>query len=60
MPSHTIFAMASIGTESIAPGTPHIQNQNMSEMITRTGFNVNRLARSIGVTVSPSMIWISR
>jgi hypothetical protein len=28
---------------------PHIQNQNMSEMTTRTGLRVNRLARSIGV-----------
>jgi len=28
---------------------PHIQNQNTSEMTTRTGLRVNRLARSIGV-----------
>jgi hypothetical protein len=48
--------MANIGTERIAPGIPHIQNQNTSEKITRTGLRVNRLARSMGVAVSPSTI----
>jgi hypothetical protein len=27
-----IFVIASIGTERIAPGAPHIQNQKTSEM----------------------------
>jgi hypothetical protein len=39
-----ILVIASMGTESIAPGIPHIQNR---EMMTRTGLRVNRLARSI-------------
>jgi hypothetical protein len=50
-----ILIIANMGIERIAPGTPHIQNQKTSEMITRTGLRVNRLARSIGVTVSPSI-----
>src|SRR6476646_7305419 len=54
-PSQLILAIASMGTERIAPGIPHIQNQKTSEMMTRTGLRVNRLARSIGVTVSPSI-----
>jgi predicted PurR-regulated permease PerM len=33
----------SMGTERIAPGIPHIQNQKTSEMMTRTGLRVNRL-----------------
>src|SRR6185437_5856523 len=49
-----ILVIASMGTERIAPGIPHIQNQKTSEMMTRTGLRVKRLARSIGVTVSPS------
>src|SRR6478735_5978638 len=49
--SQMIFVIASIGTERIAPGAPHIQNQKTSEMMTRTGLRVNRLARSIGVIV---------
>jgi hypothetical protein len=53
--SQMILVTASIGTERIAPGMPHIQNQKTSEMMTRTGLRVNRLARSIGVTVSPSI-----
>src|SRR6202030_2235730 len=40
-----ILAIASMGTERIAPGIPHIQNQKTSEMTTRTGLRVNRLAR---------------
>jgi hypothetical protein len=52
--SHTILVIASMGTDRIAPEIPHIQNQKTSERTTRTGFRVNRLARSIGVTVSPS------
>jgi hypothetical protein len=44
--------IASMGTERIAPGTPHIQNQKASEMMRTTGLSVNRRARSIGVTVS--------
>jgi len=50
-----ILVTASIGTERIAPGTPHNQNQNTSEIMTRIGLSVNRLASSIGVTVSPSI-----
>jgi Transposase DDE domain len=46
--------MASIGTARIAPGKPHIQNQNTSVKMIRTGFNVKRRATSIGVSVSPS------
>jgi hypothetical protein len=48
-----ILVIANMGIERTAPGIPHIQNQKTSEMMTRTGFRVNRLARSIGVTVSP-------
>jgi hypothetical protein len=40
--------------EDRARNTP-LQNQKASEMMTRTGLSVNRLARSIGVTVSPSI-----
>ena len=50
-----ILVMANMGIERIAPGIPHIQNQKASEMMTRTGLRVNRLARSIGVKVSPSI-----
>src|SRR6185437_8357146 len=50
-----ILVIASMGTERIAPGIPHIQNQKTSEMMTRTGLRVKRLARSIGVRVSPSI-----
>ena len=53
MRSQTILVVARIGAERIAPGTPHSQNQNTKEKTTRTGLSVNRLARSIGVTVSP-------
>src|SRR6185437_2946874 len=53
--SQIIFVIASMGTERIMPGIPHIQNQKRSEMMTRTGLRVNRLARSIGVKVSPSI-----
>ena len=47
--SQTILVIASIGTERIAPGAPHIQNQKTSEMMTRTGLRMNRRARSIGI-----------
>ena len=57
MRSQTILVVARIGAERIAPGTPHSQNQNTNEKTTRTGLSVNRLARSIGVTVSPSITW---
>jgi hypothetical protein len=50
-----ILAIASVGTERIIPGIPHIQNQKTSEMMTRTGLSVTRQARSIGVAVSPSI-----
>jgi hypothetical protein len=50
-----ILVIANIGIDRITPGIPHIQNQKTSEMMTRTGFRVNRLARSNGVTVSPSI-----
>jgi hypothetical protein len=53
--SQTILVIASIGTDRIAPGIPHIQNQKTSETITRTGLSVNRRARSIGVAASPSI-----
>src|ERR1700737_1236893 len=33
-----ILEIASMGTERIAPGIPHIQNQKTTEMMTRTGF----------------------
>src|SRR4029079_18423375 len=48
--SHTILVTASIGTDRIAPGAPHIQNQNTRDTITKTGLRVKRLARSMGVT----------
>jgi hypothetical protein len=54
MRSQTILTIANIGTERIAPGMPHIQNQKSRDEITRTGLSVNRLASSIGVKVSPS------
>jgi hypothetical protein len=41
MRSQTIFVIASIGTDGITPGTPHIQNQKTRETITRTGLSVN-------------------
>jgi two-component sensor histidine kinase len=53
--SQIILVIASIGTERIAPGAPHIQNQKTTEMMTRTGLRVNRLARSIGVINWPSI-----
>jgi len=53
--SQMILVIASIGTERIAPGAPHIQNQKTSEMMTRTGLSMNRLARSIGVINWPSI-----
>jgi uncharacterized membrane protein len=59
MRSQTIFVVARIGAERIAPGTPRSQNQNTKEKTTRTGLSVNRLARSIGVTVSPSITWVA-
>ena len=37
----------------------HSQNQNTKEKTTRTGLSVDRLARSIGVTVSPSIAWMA-
>ena len=60
MRSQTILVIASIGVERIAPGTPHIQYQNTSETMTSTGLMVNRRASNIGVTVSPSMMWMVR
>jgi hypothetical protein len=50
-----ILGTAKMGIERIAAGIPHIQNQKTSEMMTRTGLRVNRLASSIGVTLSPSI-----
>ena len=58
MRSQMILVVARIGAERIAPGTPHSQNQNTKEKTTRTGLRVNRLARSIGVAVSPSITWM--
>jgi hypothetical protein len=49
-----ILVIASMGIERIPPGIPHIQNQKTSEMMTRTGLRVNRLARSIGVKNRPA------
>jgi hypothetical protein len=49
-----ILVIANMGIERITPGIPHIQNQNTSEIMTRTGFRVNRLAKS-SVAVSPSI-----
>ena len=40
-----ILVIANKGVEKIMPGTPHIKNQKTSEMITRTGLRVSRLAR---------------
>src|SRR6476660_4239886 len=57
MRSHTILVVARIGAERTAPGTPH--SQNTKEKTTRTGLSVNSLARSIGVTVSPSITWMA-
>jgi len=43
-----------------APGTPHIQYQKISAMMTRSGLSVKRRANSMGVMVSPSARWIKR
>jgi hypothetical protein len=51
--SQMIFRIASNGTAKIAPGTPHIQNQNTSDKMTRTGFSVKRRASNMGVAASP-------
>jgi hypothetical protein len=40
-----ILVIANMGIERITPGMPHIQNQKASEMMTRTGFRVNRRRR---------------
>ena len=50
-PSQMILVIASMGIERIAPGIP----QKTSEMMTRTGLRVNRLAR-----VSPSTLRANR
>jgi hypothetical protein len=47
-----------MGTAKIAPGTPHIQNQNTSDKMTSTGFSVKCRASSMGVSASPSRRWI--
>src|SRR4051794_21844718 len=54
MRSQTILVIASIGVARIAPGAPHIQYQNTSEMMTSTGLIVNRRARRNGGMGSPS------
>ena len=59
MRSQTSLIVAKIGAERIAPGTPHSQNQNTKEKTTKTGLRVNRFARRIGVTVSPSITWMA-
>ena len=53
--SHMILVIANMGIERMTPGIPHIQNQKASEMITKTGFKVKRLASIIGVALSPSI-----
>ena len=50
-----ILVIASMGTARIALEIPHTQNQKTSAIMTRTGLRVNRLARSIGVKLSPSI-----
>jgi hypothetical protein len=35
-----ILAIASMGTKRMAPGIPHIQNQQTSDKMTRTGLRV--------------------
>jgi hypothetical protein len=44
-----IFRIANMGTAKIAPGTPHIQNQNTSDRMINTGFSVKRRASNMGV-----------
>jgi hypothetical protein len=56
--SQTILATARNGTASRAPGTPQSIYQKNNEIITNTGFKVNRLAKIIGVIVSPSAMCI--
>jgi hypothetical protein len=46
--SQMIFRIARDGTARIAPGTPHIQNQNTSDKMTSTGLSVKRRASSKG------------
>src|SRR5579862_5330296 len=60
MRSQMILVTASIGIARMAPATPHIQYQNTTDRMTSTGLIVKRLASSIGVMVSPSMIWMSK
>ena len=55
-----IFVIASIGTARIAPGTPHIQYQKMSDKMMSTGLRVKRRASSMGVIVSPSIRWMPK
>ena len=50
MPWQMILIMARTGTASTALGTPHGQYQKIGETMIKTGFSVNRLATSIGVT----------
>jgi hypothetical protein len=38
-----ILRIASNGTAKIAPGTPHIQNQNTSDKMTRIGFTLKEV-----------------
>ena len=58
--SQMILVIASSGTARIAPVMPHIQYQKINARITATGLMVNRRASSIGVAISPSMMWMPR
>ncbi|CAN5726268.1 hypothetical protein BH10PSE6_BH10PSE6_24090 [soil metagenome] len=60
MRSQMIFNVATMGTASRAPATPHIQYQKIRAMITTTGLSVNCRASNIGVIASASARWISR
>src|SRR5471030_953825 len=55
-----ILNVASIGTASSAPATPHIRYQKTRAMITATGLSVSRRASSVDVTTSPSTTWMPK
>lgn len=59
MRSQMILIVATSGTASSAPGTRHIQHQKGIERMPTTWFSVKRHGSSIGVTICPSMKWMT-
>jgi hypothetical protein len=52
--------IANIGIAKIAPASPHIQYQKISDNIMATGLIVNRFASNTGVAISPSITCIPK